>query len=172
MSLGQSLSIRSFRVVPPRWAHDPLSGEGARVHGGRYNPPGTPAFYGALDPHTAYAEYTQSLFDRPGLLCAFDVSKARIIDLSNNDGLEAAGLQPDDLIARWVGRSDAPSQLAAARLMANGVDGLIYPSLQHRSGLNLVLWQWAKPSPARIRLLHRLGEAVTRPMKPGSASVR
>jgi RES domain-containing protein len=164
VSITAAFSARTFRVVPPKWAHDPLSGEGARVHGGRYNPPGVAAFYSALDPHTAYAEYTQSLFDRPGLLCAFDVSSARVIDISTNDGLEAAELRPDDLVARWAGRSDAPTQLAAKRLIESGVDGFVYRSLQHQSGFNLVLWLWTKPSPARIRLVDRLGEAVTRPL--------
>lgn len=127
-------------------------------------PPGVAAFYSALDPHTAYAEYTQSLFDRLGLLCAFDVSSARVIDISTNDGPEAAELRPDDLVERWAGRSDAPTQLAAKRLIEIGVGGLVYRSLQHQSGFNLVLWLWTKPSPARVRLVDRLGEAVTRPL--------
>ena len=32
MLTGELFSARTFRVVPPRWAHDPLSGEGARRH--------------------------------------------------------------------------------------------------------------------------------------------
>ena len=86
---GVRFSARTFRVVPPKWAHDPLSGEGARLHGGRFNPPGQSAFYSALDPHTAYAEYTQNLFDRPGLLCAFDVGGARVRDLCVPETLAA-----------------------------------------------------------------------------------
>ena len=153
---------RTFRVVPPRWAHAPLSGEGARLHGGRFNPPGMPAFYSSLDPHTAYAEYTQALYDRPGLLCSFDIKGARVLDLSGADGLTAAGLAPDDLQKRWFGRSDAPTQLAAARLIAEGIDGLIYASHQHGAGRNIVLWRWN--GPPNVTLVDRLGEAVAAPL--------
>lgn len=153
---------RTFRIVPPRWAHAPLSGEGARVHGGRFNPPGMPAFYSSLDPHTAYAEYTQALYDRPGLLCSFDVAGARILDLTAADGLAAAGLAAGALQERWFGRGDAPTQRAAASLMADGIDGLIYASHQHRAGRNLVLWRWN--GPPTVTLVDRLGEAVLAPL--------
>ena len=155
-------SARTFRVVPPRWAHAPLSGEGARLHGGRFNPAGMAAFYSALDPHTAYAEYTQALYDRPGLLCSFDIADANIIDLSTDAALASAGLSASDLQARWFGRSDAPTQAAAVRLHAAGVDGLLYPSLQHASGRNLVLWRWN--GPPTISLVDRMGEAVSNPL--------
>lgn len=154
---------RTFRVVPPRWAHAPLSGEGARLHGGRFNPQGFPAFYSALNPHTAYAEYTQALYDRPGLLCSFDIEGARLLDLSGHEGLAAAGLTAADMRLRWFGRSDAPSQLAATRLSAQGIDGLIYASQQHSVGRNLVLWCWN--GPPRVALVDRMGEAVTTPLR-------
>lgn len=150
---------RTFRVVPPRWAHAPLSGEGARLHGGRFNPKGYTAFYSALDPHTAYAEYTQTLYDRPGLLCSFDIEGACVLDLCCPEGLAAAGLTADDMRLRWFGRSDAPTQLAAARLLAINVVGLIYASQQHSGGRNLVLWRWN--GLPRISLIDRMGEAVT-----------
>ncbi len=34
-----------FRIVQSQWAHDAMSGEGARLHGGRWNPPGVAAVY-------------------------------------------------------------------------------------------------------------------------------
>lgn len=34
-----------FRIVQTAWADDAMSGEGARIHGGRWNPPGMPAVY-------------------------------------------------------------------------------------------------------------------------------
>lgn len=36
---------RFFRLVQARWAHAAMSGEGARIAGGRWNPPGLPAVY-------------------------------------------------------------------------------------------------------------------------------
>lgn len=34
-----------YRLVQARWAQDAMSGEGARIAGGRWNPPGWPAVY-------------------------------------------------------------------------------------------------------------------------------
>lgn len=36
---------RFYRLVQARWAQDAMSGEGARIAGGRWNPPGWPAVY-------------------------------------------------------------------------------------------------------------------------------
>jgi len=157
-------SGRTFRVVPPRWAHDPLSGEGARRHGGRFNRPGTPAFYSSLDPHTAYAEYTQNLFDRPGLLCAFDIEKAHVADLRDEAQLRSFGMTPELLAARWAGLSDPPTQTLAAKLRADGCDGVLYASFQHLTGSNLVLWRWNAPGHPQVRLMDRLGEAIVHPL--------
>lgn len=163
MKAAFPFAARTFRIVPPRWAHVPLSGEGAREHGGRFNPTGMSAFYSSLDPHTAYAEYTQALYDRPGLLCSFDVEAANVFDLTTPEGLVSAGLSEADLVERWIGRGDAATQQAARDLSADGLDGFLYRSLQHPSGRNLVLWRWE--GTAHVRLVDRMGEAVTRPMK-------
>ncbi len=37
--------IRAFRIVKPRWAATAMDGEGARIAGGRWNPPGLPVVY-------------------------------------------------------------------------------------------------------------------------------
>lgn len=34
-----------YRLVQARWAQDAMNGEGARIAGGRWNPPGLPAVY-------------------------------------------------------------------------------------------------------------------------------
>ena len=34
-----------YRALNPMRAREPLSGEGARLYGGRFNPRGTPALY-------------------------------------------------------------------------------------------------------------------------------
>ena len=37
--------LSGYRIVAPRWAHDALSGEGARKYGGRWNSPGRAVVY-------------------------------------------------------------------------------------------------------------------------------
>ena len=150
-------------MVPPRWAHDPLSGEGAKQHGGRFNAAGQPAFYSALDPHTAYAEYTQNLFDRPGLLCAFDVDGGNIADL-RGDGAARWGLSDALMHARWIGLTASPTQQAGQAIKAAGFDGAIYRSLQHSGGSNLVLWRWNERGSTKVVLRDRLGEAIVDPI--------
>lgn len=161
---ARMFSGRTFRVVQPCWAHNPLSGEGARRHGGRFNAPGTAAFYSSLDPHTAYAEYTQNLYDRPGLLCAFDIEGAHVADLRDEAQLHAFDATPQSLEGRWAGLANASTQLLAARISAEGYDGAIYSSLQHLTGSNLVLWAWNAPGLPHVALVDRLGEAIVNPI--------
>jgi RES domain-containing protein len=47
------------------WAFDPLSGEGAKRHGGRFNRPNTLALYTSLDYTTAWMEAQQSFPFKP-----------------------------------------------------------------------------------------------------------
>lgn len=41
----ESDEVLGFRLVAPRWADSALSGEGARLYGGRWNSPGLPMVY-------------------------------------------------------------------------------------------------------------------------------
>ena len=45
-----------YRAHNPEWSWTPLSGEGARRHGGRFNRRGVPALYTSLSPLTAIRE--------------------------------------------------------------------------------------------------------------------
>ena len=45
-----------YRAHDPRWSWPPASGEGARLHGGRFNRVGVPAFYASVSPVTAIRE--------------------------------------------------------------------------------------------------------------------
>lgn len=48
-----------YRALKPVWVRDPLSGEGARRYGGRFNPKGMAALHCTLDPVTALREISQ-----------------------------------------------------------------------------------------------------------------
>ena len=43
--MAGSYGGKLYRSLNPVFAREPLSGEGARRHGGRFNPKGTPALY-------------------------------------------------------------------------------------------------------------------------------
>lgn len=96
-----SVARRFWRMLSPRWAHQPPSGKGAARQGGRYNPPGVPALYMFEDFVTAIAEYEQDLGIRPGTLCAYQVDLDGIVDLTDADARAAVGVEPSDLIAPW-----------------------------------------------------------------------
>ena len=71
----------AYRMHTPRWAKSPTSGEGAALHGGRANRPGTRALYLALEPETAVREYQQlSPLMPPGTLVSYTVRLASVVD--------------------------------------------------------------------------------------------
>ncbi len=43
--MASSKTLVGYRLVSPRWASTALSGEGARLYGGRWNSPGKPVVY-------------------------------------------------------------------------------------------------------------------------------
>lgn len=161
----QRLRGRWFRVLKPRYAHEPLSGEGAKLVGGRFNRKGTAALYLSADPQTAYAEYTQTLYDRPGLMCSYEVDLAPVIDLTNDGILEALGVATTDLTGRWIGIKEPPGQRLSERLIAEGWAGALYRSAQRPEGTNLVVWSWTADAPCKVSLVDRLAEAPTRPIE-------
>ena len=48
-----------YRAHDPKWAFDPASGDGAALHGGRFNRPRRAALYTSLDQQGAWTEAQQ-----------------------------------------------------------------------------------------------------------------
>jgi RES domain-containing protein len=147
-------------MLAPKWADDPLSGAGAALRGGRFNPPGMPALYMSEEFVTAVAEYEQDLGIRPGTLCAYDVKSERIVDLGDALTLETLGVDAAALRAPWkhiafVEKRLPPTWPLAERLLQEGIDGARVPSAQ-AIGLNLVLWRWNVERAARVVALDPL----------------
>ena len=69
-----SISYRGklYRALNPIHAREPLSGRGAALYGGRFNPKGTPALYASLSPMTALREANQVGNLQPTTLVAYD----------------------------------------------------------------------------------------------------
>jgi hypothetical protein len=76
------------RAHDPQWAFSPLSGEGARLKGGRFNPIGQAALYLALTIEGMFLEMGHGLAYRfdPLTICSYDVDVADIVDLRSEAG--------------------------------------------------------------------------------------
>jgi len=151
-----------WRMLAPKWAHEPLSGQGAALHGGRYNARGEAALYMSEEFTTAIAEYEQDLGIRPGTLCAYEVEGARIADLGDARTLAALGLTENDLRAPWkqmafIENKTPPTWLLQKRLLKEGVVGVRAPSVRSR-GFNLILWRWNEADGPRARALDPLSD--------------
>jgi RES domain-containing protein len=148
-----------YRVHDPRWSFKPLSGEGAAVHGGRFNPKGMPALYLSLDLMTAVREGNQGFAGKiePCVLCAYEVDCEDVVDLGDDAGRATAGVAIEALACAWAlllleGR-EPPSWRLARDLTAAGAAGAVVPSFARGSGpdsRNLVLWRWGPVLPHRV----------------------
>jgi RES domain-containing protein len=143
---ARPLDGRFWRILSPRWAHDPLSGAGAARHGGRWNRPGAPALYLSAEVETAFAEYQQEIGTRPGTFVAYEVAGARVYDLTRAPVREKLDLPEAAMFAPWkkIAFVDGgtPPSWAHADLLARHADGVLVPSAMREGGTNLVLWRW------------------------------
>lgn len=160
-----AVARRYWRMLAPKWSHDPLSGAGAALRGGRFNPPGTPALYISEEFSAAVAEYQQDLGIRPGTLCAYDVQGERIVDLADAGTRGLLGVDAELLRGPWkqlafVEKREPPTWSLVERLCAAGVDGVRVPSAQAQ-GFNLVLWRWNLKGAASVVALDPLRDLPT-----------
>ena len=149
----------TYRAHDPRWSFKPLSGDGAAIHGGRFNPEGVHALYLTLDAMTAVKEASQGLACKfhPCVLCTCDVTCDAIVDLSTRSGRLKAGVLAKDIACPWFSyiSRDAkpPSWTIAEMLLRNGAAGVLVPSYAPGAGpleKNLVLWDWSAMPPHKV----------------------
>ncbi|MBM3555671.1 MAG: RES domain-containing protein [Alphaproteobacteria bacterium] len=144
-SHGRRVNGVFWRMLSPRWHDQPLSGEGAARHGGRFNRPDVGALYFSARVETALAEYGQDLPNRPGTVVAYSVRVAGIVDLGDPISLRALGATATEVTANWkpdafLHRRDPITWRIADRARARGATGLLYPSTRYQGGVNLVIW--------------------------------
>lgn len=152
---------RLYRAINPVHARDPLSGEGARRYGGRFNPKGTPALYCSLSILTAVREANQVGTLQPTTLVAYEAEIARVFDTRDAaalraEGMDAAGLAATTWRDEMRGGDEARTQAFARRLIAKEYCGLLVRSFAPGTSaedLNLVLWRWGSGPPARLVLI-------------------
>ena len=151
-----------YRAHNPQWSWTPLSGEGARRHGGRFNRRGVPALYSSLTPLTAILE-AQPLGRpmQPLTLCAYEVDAEPVLDTRDEVERAAFGVTDSDLLcpaweAEMLDGAVPSSQALADRLVAAGQAGMVVRSFAHGAGLedlNFVLWTWGPERPSRVVLI-------------------
>ena len=151
-----------YRAHDPRWAWSPLSGEGARRHGGRFNKPGVPTLYTSFSVSGAVREVSpMGRRMQPLVLCAYEVDVALVVDALDSAEKEALGIIDADLdCPTWrldllAGRTPA-SHAVADRLMSDGFAGMRVRSYAEGGGerdVNLVLWRWGDSRPNRVALI-------------------
>ena len=156
----------AYRAHDPRWSFKPLSGEGAAIHGGRFNPKGTPALYLALDPIAAIKEASQGFAHKfePCVLCTYEIDCEDIVDLSYPAAREAAGVAETEMAGAWFADAAARRQPAswrlARRLIAGGAAGLLAPSYARAAApgdVNIVLWNWENQPPHQVNVFDPTG---------------
>ena len=152
----------AYRAHDPRWSFAPVSGEGARLKGGRFNRSGTPALYLALRAEGAMREAEAGFPYRfqPMTLCAYDVVAQRVVDATDAAVLAQLDMVPADLACPWrleVAERRTPRSWQLADALQNlDAQGMLYPSFAPAataSDVNLVLWQWQGGDGAAVRVI-------------------
>lgn len=151
-----------YRAHNPRWSWPPVSGEGARLHGGRFNRIGVAALYTSLSPVTALREAgTLGHPLQPLLLCAYEIDAEPVFDSLDSRARDIHAVTDADVGCpgwEWdMHRGSVPaSQALADRLIAAGYVGMRVWSFAPGSDaqdLNLVLWHWGDRMPSRVVLI-------------------
>jgi RES domain-containing protein len=158
-----------FRAHHPKWAFDPLSGEGSRLYGGRFNRIGTPALYTAMTPEGAWAEAQQGFAFKaqPLTVVAYRVDCAGFLDLSTAKSCARAGIAPADLSSAWedfaARKLPVPTWLLQERLVGDGVAAIIVPSFAPAApagACNIVFWDWGRVLPHKVEVVDDFGRLV------------
>ena len=149
------------RALNPVYASDPLSGRGAQVYGGRFNPKGTAALYASLSPVTALREANQVGALQPTTLVAYEADVRPVFDTRDAKALAGFGMTPEGLASgSWrddmIANGECETQTFARRLIAEGYAALLVASFARGAAptdLNLALWRWGDAAPTRLVLI-------------------
>jgi RES domain-containing protein len=156
----------AYRAHDPRWSFQPLSGIGAAIRGGRFNPINLPALYLALDPLTALKETNQGLVAKfnPCVLCTYEIDCEDILDLSAETTRNLEEIPYGDLAAPWLflisAGQEPPQWPVVRRLRGRSVAGIIVPSFAPgatAADRNLVLWRWSPDLPHKVEVFDPSG---------------
>lgn len=159
--MAPSYSGKLYRALNPVYAREPMSGRGAAVYGGRFNPKGVPALYTSTSVLTALREANQVGDLQPTTLVCYRAVIEMVFDTADAAALAAAGLDEVALAdPTWRDQmrttGEARTQHFARKLIAAGYNGLLVRSFAKGAGsgdMNLVLWNWAQNGPTSLKLI-------------------
>lgn len=173
-SEANSLKRSVYRSANPAFAskNDFVSGTGAKIFGGRWNPQGIAAVYGSLTPEAAMAEtlahsrhFGLSIgASMPRVFVEIEVVLTAVLDLSDGHVRQRlrvsrqAMLEEDWHRATKTGR-EALTQAIGRAVKESGLEGLLAPSAAMVGETNLVVF------PANLKA--KSGIAVTNADKLG-----
>jgi RES domain-containing protein len=150
-----------YRALNPVYAREPLSGRGAELYGGRFNPKGAPALHASLSILTALREANQAGALQRTTLVSYDADVDSVFDGRDEDalaseGMDAASLADTTWRDQMKAHGEAATQAFVRRLIAAGCNGLLVRSFapgSHADDMNLVLWRWGDSLPGRLVLV-------------------
>lgn len=149
------------RALNPIYAREPLSGRGAELYGGRFNPKGLPALYASLSVMTALREANQAGNLQPTTLVSYDAEIDGVFDCRDEhavkaEGMDGAALADNTWRDQMKTAGESRTQVLVRRLIAGGYHALLVRSFApgvNDADLNLVLWNWGAAAPARLTLI-------------------
>jgi RES domain-containing protein len=156
-----------WRAFVPRWAYQPLSGQGAALFGGRWNPVGAATIYAARELSTAWAEYNQGFVQHPALIARLELSDAMLADLTDRKVLQALGVGEEIHDCQWRADLDRGETPATHRvretLIGQGYDGVVYPSFMSPGGSCVAVRRWNGPGEPSLRVIDPEGRLPNSP---------
>jgi len=148
-----------FRSVELAYAHpdDVVSGEGARLYGGRFVRPGFRAVYGSADEETAFRESAARINRLAGRSGARIISYPRItyviaIKAAAHVALTTAQTDAGAILPACLDPNDlTDSQAVGEFLQTHSIQAVVFPSaIPGFSGRNLVVFRDAVPEPVIV----------------------
>ena len=144
-------SFFRFQTIDFPAAKDVLSGDGACVHGGRWNQPGLATVYGSTTDTTALEEckandrYYGVQTKGPRLLVAIEAQLAGVLDLTSAGIRRTLGVTLKELAAEdWrklmQAGKESSSQALGRAAVGNGASGLLVRSAAVPSGINVAVF--------------------------------
>ena len=160
-----------FQTVEFPTPQDVLNGFGARLRGGRWNPPGVATVYGsttdtiALEECKAHDRYYGVITKTPRLLVTVEANLKRVLDLTDASTRRQLGVTLTELAAEdWRKLSESGQESftqALGRALARvGASGLLARSTAVTRGINVVIYRTGRSATDQLSVVE--GEKLQR----------